>query len=697
MRVNSGSELLTAGLGAHRAGKLPEAEGIYRQILASEPENTDVMHLLGVLSHQSGRHAEAVELISQAIELSPEVATFHCNLGAALQVLGKRDRAIEHFQTALRLRPNYHEAETNLGAALRSAGRIDEAIAAYNRALRLNPNSAAAHYNLAISLRARRQLTEAATSFQRALQLKPNYLAAYRGLGNTLKDMGQLASAMECYQRGLKLKHDDAGLYHNLALVQKDLGELDASIESFRTSLRFKPDYSESLTQLTHLQLQVCDWTDFETNVTRVKETIAAGRRAAPWIVVTLPTTPGEQLASARCWAESIGTTSPRVDFTRQQKKKLKIGYLSADFREHPVANLAAELYERHDRDRFQVVAYSFGPHDGSPMRQRLEQAFDEFIDIESESVDAAAERIRQDGVDILVDLMGYTRLCRVEILAARPAPIQVNFLGYPGTMGADFVDYIIADTFTAPPENQQYFSEKLVHVPGSYQVNDNRRPIAEQTPSRSSCDLPEDGVVFCSFNQTYKFTPESFDIWMRLLGKVRGSVLWLLESNSYAKQNLREHASNRGIDPSRLVFAPRVPTPEHLARTKNADLFLDTWPCNAHTTASDALWSGCPVLTMAGDTFASRVAGSLLRAVGLPELITDSPQSYEALALELANNPQRLRELRNQLAEGRQSSGLFDGGRFAKCLEQAYEQMWSQFCEGSGPAPISIEQEIKS
>jgi protein O-GlcNAc transferase len=375
-------------------------------------------------------------------------------------------------------------------------------------------------------------------------------------------------------------------------------------------------------------------------------------------------------------------------------KPKLTIGYLSADFHEHATAYLVTELLEKHDRERFTVVGYSFGPDDSSPIRRRVVDACDRFVDVQADSFAQSAERISADEVDILVDLKGYTQFARSQILALRPAPIQVNYLGYPGTMGAPFMDYILVDDFIVPADQQPFFTERLVHLPGCYQVNDSRRAIAARTPSREECELPETGFVFCSFNNSYKITPAMFDVWMELLNEVPGSVLWLLEGNPFVPANLRLEAEARGVPGERLVFAPRLSLAEHLARHRLADLFLDTFPYNAHTTASDSLWVGCPVLTRSGATFASRVAGSLLRTIGLPELIATGFDGYRELALCLARDPDRLSVLRARLESNRRISPLFDGGQFARNVERAYLTMREVYNSGEPPRGFAVSPE---
>ncbi|HEV3138599.1 MAG TPA: hypothetical protein VGZ26_11860, partial [Pirellulales bacterium] len=376
---------------------------------------------------------------------------------------------------------------------------------------------------------------------------------------------------------------------------------------------------------------------------------------------------------------------------TRDRNSKITVGYVSADFHSHATAQLTAELFEKHDRGHFSIIGYSFGPNDSSPMRRRLVNAFDRFVDLKNTAYQEAAELIAADGVQIAVDLKGQTMDSRQEIFSFRPAPIQVSYLGYPSTMGAPFIDYILVDDFVVPSDQQPFYTEKLVHLPGCYQVNDSQREIASHTPSRAECGLPEQGFVFCCFNNNYKITPAVFGVWMKLLQAVPGSVLWLLEGNRFAPANLRREALARGVAAERLVFAPRLPLAEHLARHRVADLFVDTIPYNAHTTASEALWAGCPLLTIAGETFASRVAGSLLRAVGLPELITTCLDEYEQLALRLATDPKQLADLRARLQTNKSTSALFDGGQFARNLEKAYVAMLEIYASGEKPRAFRV------
>ena len=657
----------------HQQDELEEAIACYRRAIELDPNDAFARNVLGNALQQSGKLGEAADCYRRAIELKPTFPEAYNNLGALVQQQHNLDDAVVHYRHALELKPNYAKALNNLGAALEQLWKWDEAIDCFRRAIQLEPDYANAHYNLALSLREVGQRDEAIASYRRTLELNPRHAGAHYNLGNALQELGRPDEAVDCYRRTLELDS------HN----------------------------SAALAALVHELQHLCQWGELPALSERV---IAAVDQDAardtippisPFSFLTLPiaTTAEQQLRCARQWVdrqlklptEFETKIAPPPRPTR--KPRITVGYLSADFRTHATALLIAELFEKHDHDRFAIHGYSYGADDGSPMRRRLVDAFDRFVDVKKLTFIEAAQSISADEVDILVDLKGYTADARTQIVALRPAPIQVNYLGYPGTMGAPFVDYILVDDFIVPAEQQPFFSEKLVHLPGCYQVNDGRREIAAHTPTRAECGLPEQGFVFCSFNNSYKITPQIFAAWMRLLAAVPGSVLWLFEANQFAAANLRNEAQARGIAAERLVFAPRLAPPEHLARHRLADLFLDTLPVGAHTTASDALWTGCPLVTLAGDTFVSRVAGSLLRAVGLDELVTTSLAEYEALALQLAKNPEKLAELRARLHANRATSPLFDAGQFARSLEQAYATMWEIYCSGDPPRPIRVER----
>ncbi len=733
------SEALAIAVQHHQAGRWRAAEQIYRQILAVDPQQPDAIHLLGMMAHGAGQHEVAIEYIQQAIRLNGTESVFHNNLGAAYRAAGKLPEAVACYRQAVELKPGYAEAHYNLGNVFRDQGKLDEAVTCYRRAVELKPDYTEAHNNLGIVFTDQGKLDEAVTCYCRALDLKPDHANTHNNLGSVFRDQGKLAEAVACYRRALDLKPDHAEVHTNLGnalMDQGKLGEADAcfhralelkpddakahyslgnalryqgkldeAVACYRRAVELKPDYLAASSALAHGLQNLCDWEELKGLSQRVIELVDADTdkvidtEVSPFAFLTLPTmtTAEQQLRCARQWVERQlklpSELARKASFNRPSgvKSKITIGYLSADFHSHAIAMLTAELFEKHDRGRFAVFAYSCGCDDHSPMRRRLVNAFDRFVDVRDHSYAETAQRIAADEVDILVDLTGYTRDARTKSLALRPAPIQVNYLGYPGTMGASFMDYILVDDFIVRPEQQPFFAEQLVYLPGCYQVNDSQREISPHTPSRAECDLPEAGFVFCCFNNNYKITPEVFGMWMRLLHAVPGSVLWLLEGNRFAPGNLRREAQVRGIAAERLVFAPRLAPAEHLARHRRADLFLDTFPYNAHTTASDALWVGCPLLTIAGETFMSRVAGSLLRTLGLPELVTTHLDEYEAMAVRLARDAKQLDDLRARLRTNRTTSELFDGGQFAKNLEKAYETMWQIYASGEEPSTFRV------
>ncbi|HEX6690242.1 MAG TPA: acetylglucosamine transferase, partial [Burkholderiales bacterium] len=466
--------------------------------------------------------------------------------------------------------------------------------------------------------------------------------------------------------------------------------EAAASLEQ---ALRLAPNAPYTLSHLVWTEISTCRWAGVEARIDALRSKVREGRVAAePFIFVAVSADPEEQrLCAARHVREKAPPRPALWQGVRYRHERIRVAYLSADFHEHATAQLAAGLFERHDRARFELTALSYGPDDGSAMRRRLAGAFERFVDVRSRSDEEAARLLRELEVDIAVDLKGHTTGARQAILARRPAPLQASYLGYPGTMGAPYVDYLIADRVVVPEAHQPFYSEKLVYLPDCYQVNDAARPIAPRTPSRADAGLPAEGFVFCCFNNNFKILPPLFAVWMRLLGAVPGSVLWLLEDSAAVKRNLQAAAQAAGVAPGRLVFAPRLPPAEHLARHRLAGLFLDTLPYNAHTTASDALWAGLPLVTCAGSAFAGRVAASLLQAAGLGELATSSLEEYEALALRLARDPGALGELRGRLAAGRTSAPLFDTDRFRRHIEAAYVTMWEAWQRGEPPRHFAV------
>jgi protein O-GlcNAc transferase len=682
------------GVALQSLGMLKDAVAAYHDAIALRPAYGEAQFNLGVVLHEMGELSAAESGYRQLISLNPGIAVVHNNLGTVLKDQGRLDDALAAFENATRLQADYAEAFFNCGTVLQQQARLEEALVAYGQAAGLRQNYVDAIGNAGIVLQELGRAREAIDLYGLLIELMPAHADAHNNLGTALLVEGRVEEARAAFEQALTHRPDFPEALYNLGNAWRELGNLAEAIAAYRSALRIRPDYADAFSQLMYHRAQACDWANFEADQAKLVDMVRRGVRVPPFNLLSTPASASDQLRCAQQW---IGPIRPPTEVVFEHKPlmakdRIRLGYLSGDFHQHATAQLMAELFERHDRDRFEVFAYSYGSDDHSPMRARLERAFDRFVDIGALSHREAAERIHRDKVDILVDLKGYTHHARPAISAYRPAPVQVSYLGYPATMGADFIDYIMVDPFVVPDGQQPFFSERLVHLPCSYQVNDRRREVSSPGPSRGDCGLPAEGLVFCSFNNSYKISPLFFDIWMRLLRAVPGSVLWLLETNGLVKGHLRSEAEKRGVGAIRLIFASVVPPAEHLGRHRLADLFLDTLPCNAHTTASDALWAGLPVLTCRGETFAGRVAGSLLTAIGMPELVTGSPREYERAALTLANTPHRLAALRQELLERRDASSLFDLPRCAANIEAAYMQMWQTWLAGAKPAAFSID-----
>ena len=684
--------MLQVAIEAHQRGDLDRAQTMYRSILEQEPNSADARHLLGVIASQQGNHAAALKLIDDAIALEPGNANFHCNRGNALLGLKQMDPALVSFDSAIRMRPNHANAFYNRGHVLVALRRFDEALASYDAAIRLKPNHAEALNIRGKVLLSLMRFDAALFSFDAAIRLKPDYIDAFNNRGNVLLALKRPEEAIASYDAVIRHDSKHATAYSNRGHALIALRRIDEALVSYDAALGLDPDFAFLQGLTAHVRSRICLWHGLEEMVQTIVEGIAADRpKSASFSLLALVDDPLIHRRAAQHWAKEhvSGTLPARIQ--RQRGPKIHIAYLSADFRDHAMMHVMAELFELHDRNRFELTAISFGPDDGSALRSRVAAAFDRFEDVQHISDTDVTRRCRELGVDIAVDLMGYTQQCRPGIVAGRCAPVQINWLGYPGTMAMPFIDYIVADHTLITESDLEHYSEKIIWLPDSYQVNDRKRPIAKQIFTRADCGLPESGFVFCCFNNPYKILPATFDVWMRILQRVPGSVLWLYQDNALVVNNLRAEAEARGIDPARLVFAQRIPLDTHLARHRVADLGLDTWPYNGHATSSHALWAGLPVLTRSGHSLASRVAASLLHAIGLPELITQTDHDYEELAVALAQQPARLQTLKDRLAANRLSHPLFDSPRFTRHLETAYQQVMERHWHGQEPAHINL------
>ena len=820
--VNSQSDIshsIQNALAFHQNGQLERAESLYKLLLANEPVNSDVYHLLGIIAYQRGNHYQAIDLIRKAIQINPEVPSYYSNCGIALKELKLFNDAIASYDLAIKLNPEYAEAYYNKGNALQEIHQFSEALTNYEKAISINSNYAAAYSNRGITLNHLSQFQDAIRSFDKAIELESNYPAPYSNRGIALQNLGRFEDAVNSFDLAIVLKPDYPEAYSNRGVSLQNLKQFEVAIESYQKAILFNPEFSEAYFNLGNAQqeqenfessiisynkaielnnvniqayynlgisfqklkrfneaisfynkaiqlhpkfaeaylnkanvlrelgqydaanhcldlllkinpnmveallnkaslyletkkfretvsicdqlldlkasyeyvlgikqeaqMHICDWQDFYLNINKISHGILNNEQTSlPFYVLAQTDSLIIQKQAAQLW---VAYKYPSISILGNINKYLKhqrirVGYYSADFHNHATAYLIAELFELHDKNKFEVFAFSYGPDTKDEMQERIAKSVDHFIEVSTISDISIAQMSRQLEVDIAIDLKGLTQHNRLGIFAHRAAPVQVSYLGYPGTLSASYIDYLIADKTLIPQHIQNHYCEKIVYLPHSYQVNDRKRFISPKKFNKDEVGLPENCFVFCCFNNNFKITPSTFDSWINIIQKVPQSVLWLLEDNATAATNLRKEAKLRGLDPSRLVFATRMSLPDHLARQRLADLFLDTLPYNAHTTASDALWAGLPVLTCKGESFASRVAASLLNAIGLPEMVTDTRSQFEAMAIELATNPLKLQTIRHKLQINRLHAPLFDTPLFIKNIEAAYFKMYQRY-----------------
>ncbi len=660
----------------HGEGRLAEAASADLSVLMQDETDWRSLNALASIALQTGQLDEAVRRYSGLLERQPDFAEGHYKRGNALNRLGRWSAALADYDRAVTLDPGYANAFCNRGTVFERLERWEEALVSYDRAIALDSKDAFAYYNRASVLRELKRLDEAVSSYDHAIALDEGYVEAYVNRGHLLQKLGRIEEAAESYGKAIALRPVPTG-----AMQDGRPAEL-APEQKYLLGLR------------RQTRMQICDWRDMREDV----EHIADGLRAhlpvcLPFPALALLDSPALHRVAAESWVreEAPPDLSLGAIPVRPRSARIRIGYFSADLRNHPVALLAAGLFEHHDRSRFEVTAFAFGPEANDAVQDRLMKAFERFVDVRERSDPEVAALARTMGIDIAVDLNGITEHSRSKIFALRAAPIQVNYLGYPGTMGAGYMDYLIADRTVIPRAQQPHYAEKIVYLPDSFIPFDSSCAIADKTFTREELGLPPKGFVFCCFNSIYKITPGVFDSWMRILTRVQGSTLWLSHANATATGNLREEAVRRGVDPNRLIFAARwASSPEHLARLRAADLFLDTLPYNAHATALDALWATLPVLTCEGQGFAGRVAASLLRTVDLPDLITGSLSQYEDMASRLAEDPAGLAQLRRRLAQNRSSTPLFDTQRYTRNLEAAYEQIHERHHSGAAPEHVN-------
>lgn len=678
-----------------RAGQIALAEPLLRQAIERDPRNARACELLAYICGNRQELGACEEWLQKAAALpscSPE-ALFY--LGRVQLQQGRAREAIASFGRSLKLAGPFFEGLHELGVAHGALSQHDQALDAFGRAERLNPRSPELQSNLAGTLAALHRFGAAVQHYERALVLDPGRVSDWSDRGAALTEIGRGAEALESYRRALSLAPQDVPAWMNQAITLTLLKRPAEALACYDRVEQLAPQWDYLAGHRLHAAMAVCRWDDWAQQVGQAVARVDAGEKAAtPFTLMPVPAGPPTLLRSARVYAQDQCPPQPAAERAvepRDPARRLRVGYFSSDFRNHPTSQLLARVFECHDRSRFETFGFALGSHPLDSVGARVAEALEHFSNVSERSDAEIAALARAAGIDIAVDLNGFTEGFRSNIFAGRAAPLQVNYLGFPGSMGCDFMDYILADATVIPEDEFCHYAEKVVWLPDSYFPNDDTKAIGSDPGSRAELGLPPDALVFACFNNIHKITPDVFDVWMRLLHAVPGSVLWLLKSNDEAQRALGAEAARRGVDPQRIVWAARMPLTDHLARHRHADLFLDTFHYNAHTTCSDALWGGVPVLTLAGATFPSRVGASLLAAIGLPELVTRGVAAYEGLALELATSPARLAALRERLQHQRTNSPLFDSERFARRLESAFDAMWQRHRQGLAPDHIRV------
>jgi predicted O-linked N-acetylglucosamine transferase (SPINDLY family) len=665
----------------------------YSRALKIKPDFAEAYFNRGNALRELKRFEDALDSYACALKIKPNDVEVYNNRGLVLQELKRFEEALESFASALEIRPDFAEAYNNRGLALQALKRSEEALDSFASALEIRPDFADAYNNRGLVLQELKRFEEALESFASALKIRPDFAEAYNNRGNTLLELKRFEEALDSFANALKIRPDFAEVYNNRGLALQQLKRFEEALDSYGHALMVRPDCDWSYGNWLHMKMLLCDWSNFDSQIADLAAKIQQAKKTTPPFPVLalidcllLHRQAAETWVSEKCPPSRLLPAIAK----RARHERIRVGYFSGDYRNHPVSFLTAEMLERHDRSRFEVIAVSFGPDTQDEMRRRMERAFDRFIDVRGKSDLDIVQLARSMELDIAVDLGGYTEGCRPNLFALRAAPLQVGYLGYLATLGAPYMDYLIANTTIIPPEHQRHYAEKIIYL-RTYQANDSKRVISDKRFSREELGLPRTGVVFCCFNASYKIVPETFDSWMRILRQVEDGVLFLFADNVTAQRNLIKEAVKRGVAADRLVFGQRLPVPEYLARYRTADLYLDTLPYNAGTTASDALWAGLPVLTRMGESFAARVAASLLNDIGLPELVTSTQEQYEATAIELASNPGRLAEIKDRLHRNRSEMPLFDTEGFTRHLENAYTQIYERYQTDLSPEHIYV------
>jgi len=693
LNANFAEAWFNKGKTLHELERYEEAISCFDSALNLKPDFAEAWSNKGNALNELKRYEEAISCFDTAINHQPYFAEAWLNKGGTQHELKRYEEAINCFNTALKLKPDFAQAWSNKGNTLHELKRYEAAIDCFEKALNLKPDLAEAWSNQGNTLQQLKRYEAAINCFDKALGLQPNFTEAWSNKGSTLHQLMHYDEAIDHYEKAINLNPNFVQAWSSKGNALEQLKQYEAAVAHYEKALSLNPNTNWGLGSVVHLKMKMCDWDHLAENIKKLQSGIQTNKKNShPFHMLALIDDESLQKKSAEIYSQD----QYLPDFTLgaiskiPRHNKIRIGYFSTDFRHHPVSILTAELFELHDKNQFEIIAFSLGFDDKSPMRARLSQSFDQFIDVSGMSDLEIVKLARKLEIDIAVDLGGFTSDNRTGIFALRAAPVQMSYIGYLGTMGSQYIDYLFADKIIVPEDSKQLYSEKIAYLP-SYQANDSHRKIADKVFTRAELGIPQDSFVFACFNNNYKILPATFDSWMRILKATDRSILFLYAENEWAQKNLLKEAEARGIESQRIIFGTHLPTDEYLARYQACDLFLDTAPYNAGTTASDALWAGLPVLTLIGKSFASRVAASLLTAIDLPELITSTQSAYEAQAIELAHNPDKLASIKEKLAQNRSSTQLFNTSLFTKNIEAVYTKIYQRYQEDLPPDHISI------
>lgn len=715
-------------LALHRSGQINEAKIIYQKVLKNNPKNFDAINLLCEIEIRKGEYELAIELLEKAILIQPTIAELHINCANLYAMRGMFDNSINKYKSAIKINPNLFEAHYNLGNILHEMKIFDQSLISFNHAVNLAPNSAPAYSNRGLVLKELKRTDEALENFIKAIELSPHNSEPYINCGNLLRENKMWEAALKNYDEALKINSDNATAYANRAIVYFDLNLFDNALDDVNKAIKINPNYCEAFIILGNIhkelrafneahknyskalsinpeyeylygmylnaKMQISDWSNINNEIQFMQDKISQEKKVAHafHVLAMIDSLKIQKINSSTYNKDKFNFfTNASQTKKEQRNKKIKIGYFSPDFRNHPMSQWVAELFELHSKNKFEIIGFYFGPKTKDHYHDRIVNSFDTYIDVQDKSDQYIAQLARDMNIDIAIDLAGLTALSRTAIFANRAAPLQINYIGYPATMGANFIDYIIADEIVIPKSSQEQYTEKIIYLPTTYKITDTKIKIASKKYTKEEIGLPNNGFIFCNFNNNYKITQDIFNGWLRILKAVHGSVLWLLEDNESSVNNLKQLATKIGIDQNRIIFAPKMELSEHLSRISVADLFLDTFPYTAHTTATDALWAGLPVLTRVGESFVSRVAASILSAIEMQELITYSQEEYETKAIELAKDIRKITELKNKLEKNKFSTTLFNTQKITNNIETAYEEIYERYHSDLLPDHIYI------